>query len=402
MEGAIIDDFENLERFASGGFSRVHFARHIPTSTYCAAKIVEFTRDDLCNTSMHEVSVFLQVSHPYLCKLYHLARIKTHLIYFLEFVPNGTLKQYLDLFPSGIPEPEARRIFAQLHSVLLHCHRFHYLAHRDVKLENVLLDHDMNVKLIDFGLSDSFSPGGLRGELGTPGYWAPEVLSGGVYDEKCDVWSLGVCLYRMVTNECPFPSKTNSHSELSDAAKKLRIPDRLSPHLRDLLHRMLTDDVKQRPSLSDLLNHRFLKSGPDHLAKPERILPKAVVFYPAKQCEDVARLRRNPVPPRVALVQTCLKFITGDAHSLVTALEEGVMNPATATYFALLDPLGEKPQLPGPKLPPLGRQMTPVEGAGRPPIRPVAAGRRPSLVQRGLLLRELRSSFRGVRSNPAI
>jgi serine/threonine protein kinase len=89
------------------------------------------------------------------------------------------------------------------------CHEKN-ICHRDLKLENLLIDKlDKKVKLIDFGLAEKFDPdGGIKGYFGTLEYLAPEVaIKRGAYNEKCDMWSLGVIMYAMLTKKFPFTNK---------------------------------------------------------------------------------------------------------------------------------------------------------------------------------------------------
>jgi serine/threonine protein kinase len=350
MQGEIIVDFEILEEFASGGFSRVHFARHLPTSTYCAAKIVDLDRQGAENltTTLHEISVFLQVSHVHLCNLIHLARRDSALIYFLDYLPNGTLRRYLVKFPHGLPERDAQRLFGQVYAALLHCHRTHFLAHRDVKFENILLDANLNAKLIDFGLSDTFYCHTMRGTVGTPGYTPPEVLVGGCYDETCDVWSLGVTLYRMVAGDPPFELRPIHARELIDAARALEYPDKFSQQLRDLLTKMLDGNPRTRPSLCDLQNHPFLK-GSGIVIRNDRVTPRPIAFYMVSRYEDISKFRRFPITPQPAVLQACLKYLVGKAEPLAKYLEEGKINAVTAIYFALVSAVYEKPSISGQK-----------------------------------------------------
>jgi serine/threonine protein kinase len=358
----------------------VHLARHVPTSTYCAAKLIDLDRHGIDNltTTLHEISVFLQVSHPYISKLFHLSRHESTLVYFMEFVPNGTLRQYSDLFPQGLQEYEAQRLFSQIFSALLHCHINHFLVHRDLKLENIMLDSNMNAKLIDFGLSDTFYFHTLHGFAGTLGYCPPEVLAGGSYDEKCDVWSLGVCLYRLATGHLPFRSRKLPVRDLLDASEKLELPDSLSPQLRDILKQMLTGSPQNRPSLIELQNHPFLKKFPVAV-KNDKLTPKPIVFYVVNRYEDIAKFRRNPVIPDPQIVESCLRFIPDSAECIIQSLEQGKLTPATAAYFMLQNATHDRPRLA--KLPPLSARKPPATRKNEAQI--TKPQKRPSTMPKG-------------------
>lgn len=83
-----------------------------------------------------------------------------------------------------------------------HCHA-NGIVHRDIKPENIMIGKDKEVKLIDFGLSKQSSSSSLSTIAGTPYYMAPEVLEG-YYNNKCDIWSLGVLLYVLLSGYLPF------------------------------------------------------------------------------------------------------------------------------------------------------------------------------------------------------
>jgi serine/threonine protein kinase len=113
----------------------------------------------------------------------------------MEYASGGELYDYVSTYGS-LPEPEARRIFRQIVSAVLYCHKVgeddlhlsihfflqHKVAHRDLKLENILLDGDSNAKIADFGLSNYFSEKSLLTTFcGSPLYASPEIINGTPY-----------------------------------------------------------------------------------------------------------------------------------------------------------------------------------------------------------------------------
>jgi serine/threonine protein kinase len=341
IEGRTIDEFEILEQFARGGFSHVHLARHVPTSTYCAAKVIDLEKQnsDVFMTILHEISVFMQVSHPHLCPLYHLSQIDSLLIFFMEYEPHGTLSDYIRRFDAGLPEAEAHRLFLQLFAAIRHCHAIHFLAHRDLKPENVLLDAHMNARLIDFGLSDTFYCNTMRSLVGTAGHVAPEVIAGRDYDERCDVWSLGVCLFRMATGRSPFTMQRANSRELVREAEQLVIP--ASRPLADIIHRMLTPVPANRPNLLQLQSHPWLSPLAPIVGN---ITPRPIVFYRVGKFCDILKFHRGAIVPDSEILQRCLRFVDCDEPTLRKRLQEGRICPATAVYFIMMSPLTERPR----------------------------------------------------------
>jgi len=129
-----------------------------------------------------------------------------------------------------LPEEAARRFFKQLALVLEHCHGLN-IAHRDLKAENILLDSNLNIKLIDFGLSNMFAPGSLmKTPCGSPTYAAPELIHQKPYrGPQVDVWSLGVVLYVFVCGKLPFTAKDLMSLFLKITKCEYELPDFLSP-----------------------------------------------------------------------------------------------------------------------------------------------------------------------------
>lgn len=290
IEGKVIDNFQIMELFSTGGFSKVHFARHIPTNCYCAAKIVDLSKQNTStfNGMMKEISVYMQVSHPRIVTLYRFSLVSKILIFFLQYAPNGTLLNYVNR-QNGLKENEARRLFLQLFDTIRYIHIKHFLVHRDLKLENILLDKDNNILLTDFGLSDTFYNTTLKSTVGTPGYMPPEVLAGSEYNEKCDVWSLGVCLYLMIAGRLPF-SATNDFRLLKSQAENIQFPEFFSQGLVDLLRKMLTPTISERPSIEKLFSHRYLTGIPPISMN---FMPTPIIFYRINNIADILKFRRS-------------------------------------------------------------------------------------------------------------
>jgi len=97
----------------------------------------------------------------------------------------------------------------QILSSINYCH-LNNICHRDLKPENILIEEGDSVKVIDFGTAQTFtSDKGMHNILGTPYYMAPEIFAKSGYNEKCDIWSVGVIMYILLTGRPPFYGKTD-------------------------------------------------------------------------------------------------------------------------------------------------------------------------------------------------
>lgn len=155
-----------------------------------------------------------RINHPNICKLYDVVETETQVVLVMEYISGGSTHGYLKSKPNRrLDESSARKVFAQLISALQYLHS-KCIAHRDIKLENVMLDDQRNVKLIDFGFSTQI-PNTQKVKLfcGTPSYMAPEIV---LKQEFCgpptDVYASGVLLYAFFCG-C-FPFKGSNDKEL--------------------------------------------------------------------------------------------------------------------------------------------------------------------------------------------
>ena len=164
---------------------------------------------------------------------------------------------------SFIPEEQARKWFRQLASALEYLHR-HSVAHRDIKIENILIDDDDNVKLCDFGFSKVIEKNSVQQDeqsttfCGSLGYCAPEILLRTPYEPyKTDVWSLGVVLYKMVIGGMPF-GEGNDLGSVKRIAKAhtqmLVFPSypKTSDECQDLIRALLTVESTRRINILDI------------------------------------------------------------------------------------------------------------------------------------------------------
>lgn len=375
----IIDDFEIFEEIGSGAFSRVHIAKHIPTGCYCAAKVinVNLKNRELFTEIMREVSVFMQIDHPNICNLYRLSvinpddasesdKIKFHisgeneitLVFFMEYATRGTLLELVNS-RGGINEYEAQKLFVQIFEGLRHLHIYHFLVHRDLKLENILIDSQGKMKITDFGLASTYYNNQMRTFVGTAGYQPPEIIAGSEYSEKCDVWSLGVCLYAMITGSLPFSTQNRDFRVLIQEATQKKYHPKLSPNLVDLLKKMFEVSPSKRPTLLQLQNHPWLKGV--QILSPN-ISPQPVIFYHVSNPSMIAKFKRRPFKFDSNTIEKFKQNILNQkqsseatdqnsdiderVESLKNKLSCGITDSDTATYFCLNRFLGEKPQKP--------------------------------------------------------
>eukprot|EP01117_Protostelium_nocturnum_P019398 TRINITY_DN8405_c0_g1_i1.p1 TRINITY_DN8405_c0_g1~~TRINITY_DN8405_c0_g1_i1.p1 ORF type:complete len:279 (+),score=77.28 TRINITY_DN8405_c0_g1_i1:638-1474(+) len=167
---------------------------------------------------------------------------------------------------SPFKEKEVKRIFKQIVKAVQYVHDQSF-AHRDIKMENIIINEVGKIKLIDFGLCARIQEGKLCNKwCGSQDYCCPEILQKKPYNGySADVWSLGVVLYILLYAELPFGFKTRvkailrgqEHPELHFADK--RNPNKVSSDAKDLISQMLQVDSEKRISLDEVVKHSWFK-----------------------------------------------------------------------------------------------------------------------------------------------
>lgn len=153
-------------------------------------------------------------------------------------------------------EYDATKIIFQTLQGLIYIHDKN-IIHRDLKPENILIDKDQNCLITDFGWSGDLDIKRRQTYCGTYEYMAPEVVSGGIQDDKVDIWSLGVLLYELMHGKTPFKAATPYEINKKTLEGSIAISSGLSPEIKHFLKSTLRHHAKNRPSARKLLTHQL-------------------------------------------------------------------------------------------------------------------------------------------------
>lgn len=176
----------------------------------------------------------------------------------LEYVDGGDLFDYM-MNRGCLGESEAVSLFVQILKGVEYCHYFS-ICHRDLKLENILLDKNYRVKIADFGFAALQPPGWkLARSCGTPHYAAPEVINGGEYNgPPTDIWSCGIILYALLCGCVPFDDEDHTVVLKKVKAGKFKMPKHLSREAQDLISRILNIDPEERITMEQIWGHPLI------------------------------------------------------------------------------------------------------------------------------------------------
>ncbi|XP_012590408.1 PREDICTED: serine/threonine-protein kinase MARK2-like [Condylura cristata] len=233
-------------------------ARHKLTGTSVAIKIITKLKEKTNVSPEQEVRSLKMLSHPHIVQLFQVVENTDKLVLVMEYQEGGDLLGYLQQH-GCLSEREVHDKFCQILLALQHCHA-KGTVHRDLKPDNLLLDHQGKFKLADFWLSMEFFDDLLNAYYGTPEYAAPEIHLHRPYNcPGVDIWSLGVVLYRMVTGSLPFLGKNACEVGERIVSGNFHMPDYLSTQCQELLSRMMVLDPKKRANIDTIIDHPWVK-----------------------------------------------------------------------------------------------------------------------------------------------
>ncbi|OHT16232.1 CAMK family protein kinase [Tritrichomonas foetus] len=260
-----IRDYEILGILGRGSFGTVFLGRHKMTQLRVAIKEIQrsnLTSEEAKTRLNREISLLKLLDHPFIAQLFDIIETESSIFCVMEYVEHGNLFEFINGHTS-LDENSARKIFSQLVSALAYLHNRKYIAHRDLKAENILLDRYNNIRLIDFGLSNEFTKINpfLKTACGSPAYAAPEMIQGHPYTKAADIWSAGIVLYAMVSGRLPFDDNNVQTILQKVVYTEVVYPPNMSRSLIDLLKRLLTKDPAKRITISQIVQHPWFSIG---------------------------------------------------------------------------------------------------------------------------------------------
>ncbi len=206
---------------------------------------------------MREMMAMKGLTHEHIVRTYEAILYGNRVFLVLEYCPYGDLRRFINR-GGALSEDHAREFFGHMCLGLKKMHSVD-LVHRDLKLENILIDAKFRAKISDMGCARRQMNKYLHTITGSYAYGAPELVSGENYDgKKADVWSLGIILYAMVIGKLPYGDKGKLKKMLKERTKPPPYPEHLSARCCQLLTRMLTYIPLNRISLEGVMAHPWM------------------------------------------------------------------------------------------------------------------------------------------------
>ena len=277
IEGKVIEYYEVLKKIGEGAFSKVYKVKEKETGEIRAMKEVIKSKIGVKNFKT-EIKILAMLDHPNILRLFEVIEDEKNIYLIMELCTGGELLSRMK--NNRYKEKEAAKLMEQIVSAVAYCHE-KGICHWDLKPHNILFlneNPDSPIKIVDFGISKIFDPSlsFLKEELedsgnrikkmssvvGTMYFLSPDVLKGN-YNEKCDIWSLGIILYILLCGYFPFKGSNEKEIIKNISTLKLEFPQaewkNISENAKNLIASMLCPE-KKRISAKEILKSKWLKS----------------------------------------------------------------------------------------------------------------------------------------------
>ncbi|KAF7246884.1 Hormonally up-regulated neu tumor-associated kinase [Varanus komodoensis] len=353
-----------------GSFAKVMEGLHIPTGEKVAIKVIDKKKakqDSYVLKNMkREPWIHQMIKHPNIVQLYETLETENSYYMVMELCLGGDLMDRI-CEKKKLEEREVKKYTRQIMSAVEHLHR-HKIVHRDLKIENFLLDESNGIKIVDFGLSNIMKSEGLSQELlstqcGSPAYAAPELLAHKKYGPKVDVWSMrgqdtfqwtkaqgtkvqfgcqevlpdslldmhmvgmsGVSMFAMLTGTLPFTVEPFNIKQLHLKmvnGEMNPIPPNISTGAVHFMHSLLEPDPAKRPAIKEAMKDKWLNDSN---------IRKSVNLFTYKN-----RLHPDELNPVV--LSYMKETMESKLSNVVSLLINNKPSSITATYYLLLKKL---------------------------------------------------------------
>ena len=273
---SISEEYVQIKDIGKGSFSQTKLMRHIKTNLLYAVKklnkhaanIEEFTTQNWERDIVKFLSNLPNIEHIFKC--FRIIETLDHLYFITEYVKDGSLWNFIRKNQVCLQSSVVKKIIHQL-SIGIKTLHYYGIVHRDLKLENVLMDYtdnnNFNAKIIYFGLSQLITPLSKTKETyGSLIFCSPEILLNIPYNVKVDIWSLGVIAYYLEYTYFPFGIKGNERCQETSnkiIMNDLKFPKKIDANndqreldasivLLNVIKICLTKDINQRPSIDQI------------------------------------------------------------------------------------------------------------------------------------------------------
>jgi len=258
--------FRDAKKVGEGAAGEVFLATDSRNGEKIAIKKMPLNSQNM-KLLVTEIGIMKTSNHPNIVKYFDSYLMNEQIWVVMEYMGSGCLTEVLEQYENGLKMTETQIANVCLATLrgLSYIHSLHRI-HRDIKSDNILLGTDGAVKLADFGYAAQLTQQKQKRNtiVGTPYWMAPELIRGQNYDQKVDLWSLGIMVMEMAEGEPPymeFPPLRALFLITTKGIPDLKEPSKWSPEMKDFVGRCLEKEPEARPDSSELLKHPFLRKA---------------------------------------------------------------------------------------------------------------------------------------------
>ncbi|XP_075516168.1 mitogen-activated protein kinase kinase 6-like [Primulina tabacum] len=269
-----LEDLETIKVIGKGSGGVVQLVRHKWVGTLFALKVIQMNiQEEIRKQIVQELKINQASQCPHVVVCYHSFYHNGAISLVFEYMDRGSLVDIIRQVKT-ILEPYLAVVCKQVLQGLVYLHHERRVIHRDIKPSNLLVNHKGEVKITDFGVSAvlATSMGQRNTFVGTYNYMAPERISGSTYDNKSDIWSLGLVILECAIGRFPYTKSEDQQSgpsfyellqSIVGSPPPAAPPDQFSPEFCSFISACIQKDPKDRASSLELLTHPFIKKFED-------------------------------------------------------------------------------------------------------------------------------------------
>ncbi|XP_033342268.1 serine/threonine-protein kinase polo [Megalopta genalis] len=250
--------------FGKGGFAKCYEIRETKSHRVYAGKIVpkaQITKGNHREKMTQEISIHQTLNHKNVVGFYGFFDDAHNIYIILELCRKRSMME-LHKRRKALTECETRYYMKQILDGVNYLHQ-NKIIHRDLKLGNLFLSDDLQVKIGDFGLATRLEHEGERKKTvcGTPNYIAPEILTKSGHSYEVDIWSIGCIMYTLLVGKPPFETSSLRETYARIKQVQYKIPSHINSTAMVMITNMLQGNPTKRPSIGKLMKDQFFTSG---------------------------------------------------------------------------------------------------------------------------------------------
>lgn len=245
----------------TGSFAQVFKATHKKTERIYALKIIDKSRVpsvEQMNHIKNEINILSSIYNQHIVKLLSHFEDSNSIYLLMPYLSNGQLYTEIQKL-KHLDETTTAQLALDIIDAVQYLHSLEpKVLHRDIKTENILLDDNKRALLTDFGTGTYLNKGENRKTYcGSPEYLAPEIVKGNEYDERVDIWAIGILIFEMLSGTTPFKADNSTEIFNNITSLKIQWPYDMSPLPKNLISKILKLDPNERLTLKKIKNHPF-------------------------------------------------------------------------------------------------------------------------------------------------